>query len=150
MKINHPGLVTSLCFVWVALATYSLPLAAHAASLTDDVASFDLRAAGWAAVIGAMGGFAALIVALGSDKRHLTEIVPEALRNLMVSPVAGFVAYLVLEAAIPGVPVLNKIQRFLALGFAGWAGVAFFIWGTAIVQKGASIWAAAFGPKGKP
>lgn len=143
------GAVLSVCWVWTALWLW--PLAVSAGTLSADVNVYDWTSLGYAGALGLLGGVLALIVALATDRRVVREVLGEGVRNAIVSPIAGGVAYLLLEsAAAAGWYTAPAMVRFACLVGAGWAGSAFFVWLRAGVARLAAALADRLVAKGKP
>lgn len=133
MKIAHTSLVSILSIVWLVMAAILWPLSAYAASLSADVKVYDWLSLLAACGIGMLGGLGALIVALASDEKVVLHVTRDSLRNMIVSPIAGAAVYLLIEAMedlnlTPG-------KRFFAIGFAGWAGIEFFVRGRKVALE---------------
>jgi hypothetical protein len=136
MKLAHARAVAVLSLAWVGAALWLVPLAAQAQALSDEVAGYDWTSLGWGAVLGLLGGLLQLIVALASDRRILLQVLLEAGRNTLVSPIAGAAMYL-------GIKTLTAMHwlavdteaRFLLIVAAGWAGVEFFRWAKGLAKK---------------
>lgn len=120
-------LVTTL-----AGATYTAwlwPRAVRAETLETELHRYDWTSLGYAAGLGLLGGCLALIVALATDKRVVTQVLVESGRNALVSPIAGMAAYLLMKAAAAqGLLHLGTEPRFLVIVGCGWGGIAFFVW----------------------
>ena len=141
MKIAHARLVFWLLLLWAGAVLALWPLAVRAGTLSDDAKLYDWLSLSFAGGFGILGGVLALIVALATDDRVVSHILREGLRNIIVSPIGGAVAYLLIEwsTSLAGFN-LSPVGRFVVIGGSGWAGVAFFVW----VRDGAKRMAVSF------
>lgn len=138
MNIAHRPTVTGLATAWCFAVLWLWPRAVRAGTLSSDMKAYDWASLGYACALGLLGGVLALIVALATDRRVVTQVLGEGVRNALVSPIAGAVAYLALEA----VTALQwwqapTVARFLLIVGAGWAGIAFFEWVRSLASRGA-------------
>lgn len=140
--IEHARAVASLFCAWLLSVVWLWPHAVRAGTLSADLKVYDWTSLGYAAVLGFLGGVLALIVALASDHRAVTEVLKEGIRNAIVSPIAGAAMFLAVESMTSASWfLLPPVGRFLLIGGSGWAGIAFFIWMRGLVGKFA-VWAA--------
>lgn len=129
LKLAHARALAVALPTWAWAIAWAWPHAVRAATLSSDVRLYDWTSLGWAALLGLLGGFLALIVALATDRRVVTEVLSESLRNALVSPIAGAVCYLGVQAAAAQFKfALSSEPRFLVIVAAGWAGIAFIQW----------------------
>lgn len=135
---------------WLACASWLWPLAAHAATLGDELRVYDWPSLGYAGALGLLGGTLALIVALATERRVVLEIVLEGVRNAIVSPIAGAGCYaLVKSAAALGWFTLSTEPRFLLIVAAGYAGIAAIDWARGFTRRGADAFEGWF-TRGRP
>jgi hypothetical protein len=126
--MNHSKSVISLSISWVWAVVWMWPYAVSAGTLTGDLRAYDYTSLGWGAALGLLGGLLALIVALATDRRVVSQVLTESLRNALVSPIAGAAAFLALEGMVGmGWFFPPPVGRFLILIASGWAGTAFFV-----------------------
>lgn len=126
--MNHSKSVVSLSITWCWAVVWMWPYAVNAGTLTGDLRAYDYTSLGWAAALGLLGGVLALIVALATDHRVVSQVLAESFRNALVSPIAGAAAFLALEGMVSmGWFFLPPVGRFLILIASGWAGTAFFV-----------------------
>lgn len=139
MTIAHRPTVTALSAAWAITVLWLWPRAVRAGTLAGEVKAFDWSSLGYACALGLLGGFLALIVALASDTRVVKEILEEGLRNALVSPIGGAIAYLLLEglASLSERYHFSTVVRFLVIVGAGYAGIAFFTWVRGVTAQGA-------------
>lgn len=114
----------------LAAALAAASSTASAIPLHNEILSYDWISLGDAAGLGLVGGAVALVVALATDKRVVGEVVREGIRNVIVAPLAGVGAYLLIESAVSldWVSDLPPVTRFVIIAAAGWAGIGFFVW----------------------
>lgn len=107
----------ALCFLRVA----------YAATFANEIRGFDYESLLMGALAGFLGGVLRTIVTLASDNRVVYIVLREARKDLVVSFIAGGVAYLILLAVSSKYPnLITREIRVLAIGAAGWARVSFF------------------------
>lgn len=140
MTIAHRPTVTALTGAWAVVALWLWPRAVRAGTLAGEVKAFDWPSLGYACALGLLGGVLALIVALATDGRVVKEVLGESLRNAMVSPIGGALAYLMLEslASMSERYHFSTVTRFLVIVGAGYAGIAFFTWVRGVAARGAA------------
>lgn len=142
MKLAHARAVAVALPTWLFAAAWIWPHVAQAAPLSADVKGYDWVSLGWACLLGLLGGSLALIVALATDRRVVTEVITEGARNALVSPIAGAAGYALMQAAAAqGLFTLSVEPRFLVIVGFGYAGIAAINWLRATCGEGA----AAFG-----
>jgi hypothetical protein len=106
-----------LCFVHVV----------YAATFAMEIKGFDYQSLMWGALAGLLGGTLRTIFTLASENRVVYSVLKEARKDLVVSFIAGGVAYLILLAVSSKWPdLITREIRVLAIGAAGWTRVAFF------------------------
>lgn len=124
---------------WCIALLWLWPRAVQAEALAKEVRGYDWPSLGYAAALGLLGGCLALIYALATDRRVVVEVLKEAGRNALVSPLAGLVAYMLLKAlAALDWLTLSTEPRFVVIVGAGWAAIAFIEWVRAMAAKGAT------------
>lgn len=129
MKIAHARLVFWLALMWVGIVAALWPAAVRAGTLSADIKLYDWLSLTYAGAFGILGGVLALIVALATDSRVVPDVLREGLRNIIVSPIGGAAAFLIIESATSMTGFnLSPVGRFIVIGGSGWAGVAFFVW----------------------
>lgn len=139
MKIAHAKWVCGLTLMWFGLVLALWPAAVKAGTLSADIKLYDWLSLSYAAAFGVLGGVLALIVALATDTRVVTHVLLEGVRNIIVSPIGGAAAYLLIQAAVDMTGLdLSPVGRFIVIGGSGWAGVAFFGWARDVAGKGAT------------
>lgn len=113
---------------WAACLLFVWPRAAQAQQLSDEFFLYDWTSLYYGAILGALGGVAALFVALATDRRPVRDVFGEALRNLLISPLGGIAAYLIINAlSSQGWLTLNRDLRFCVMIACGWGGIGFFL-----------------------
>lgn len=129
LKVAHARAVGVALFSWWIGFLWLWPRAVRAESLEREARLYDWTSLGYAAGLGLLGGFLAIIYALASDRRVVLTVLADAGRNALVSPIAGMAAYLTLKAAVSfGWMHLTTEPRFLIIVGSGWAGIACFQW----------------------
>lgn len=130
MRFAHSIVTTIAVPVWCWAFLWLWPQAVRAdAALGAEVLAYDWKSMLYAAGLGLLGGALALIVALATDKRVVLDVLADALRNMLVSPIAGCIAFMALKAAAAvGWLNITTEPRFLVIIASGWAGIAFIAW----------------------
>lgn len=128
-------LVAALC--WLQGLLWLWPRVVEASTLASDVKGYDWMSLAYAGGLGLLGGGLALIVALATDRRVVLGVLGEGLRNAMVSPIAGAMAYVGLEAIVAWrwVDPLAPAVRFLGIVGSGWAAIPFIEWVRGLAQR---------------
>lgn len=138
MKFAHARALLVALPSWLMAALWLWPRWVRAQALSNEVRLYDWTSLGFAAALGLLGGFLALLVALATDRRVVVDVLAEGSRNALVSPIAGAAAYAMLKAAAAlSWFTLPTEPRFLVIVGAGWAGIAFFQWARETAAKGA-------------
>lgn len=139
MKIAHARAVSIAFTIWMVCLLWLWPRAVRASTLSSEFKLYDWESLGYAAALGSLGGFLALIYALATDRRVVVTVLGESLRNGIVSPIAGATAFLGIRAAAAmGWFELSTEPRFLVIVGAGFAGIAFIQWARDLAGKGAA------------
>lgn len=114
--------VSALVALWLVVA-----FTVQAASFTDEVRGWDYESFMWGAVAGLVGGALRTIFTLASDTRPVFFVLLEARKDMVISLLAGAVAYLILIALSSKYPnlVTPEIRMLVIMG-AGWARNGFF------------------------
>lgn len=119
----HKLAVNVLLFLW-GLAFAHL---ARAATFTQEVMTWDYQSLMWGGVAGLAGGALRTIFGLASDKRPVFDVLKEARRDMVISLLAGGVAYMLLTAVSSKYPdLVTREIRMVAIMGAGWARLSFF------------------------
>lgn len=122
--MKHKALVHCLLTLWFCCA-YRLGLAA---TLTQDVLSWDYTSLFIAVVGGLVGGALRIIYSLASDDRAVFSILKEARRDIVVSMLAGGFVYIVMIAVDSSHQgLITPEWRFAGILIAGWTRHAAFI-----------------------
>ena len=120
--MKRKSLVSALIVLWLVVA-----LGVQAASFTDEVRDWDYESVMWSGIAGLVGGALRTIFTLASDSRPVYFVLLEARKDMVISLLAGAVAYLLLIAVASKYPdlVTREIRMLLIMG-AGWARKGFF------------------------
>jgi hypothetical protein len=145
---NRARSLSVLTHVWMLMFVYTYPRAVAAGTFAEDMRDYDYESVLWAIVTGLLGGFARTLVSLASDKMIVDNVWKEAIKDALVSIIAGVSALIFLEALRAVYwPSLPSPARFAFILFAGASRVAFFgqinkfitnimdSWSTKISQK---------------
>lgn len=121
--MKRKSLVSVLLVLWLLVA-----LGVQAASFTDEVRGWDYESVMWSAIAGLVGGALRTIFTLASDSRPVHFVLLEARKDMVISLLAGTVAYLILIALSSKYPdlVTREIRMLVIMG-AGWARRGFFV-----------------------
>lgn len=100
IKFAHARAVAFLLPMWVFAVAWLVPRMAEATTLSYDqgARAFNWLALGLASATGLWGGVLMLILALAMDRRVVSQVLMEGLRNAVASPITGMGAYFILEA----------------------------------------------------
>jgi hypothetical protein len=121
--VKHRIYVNLLLLAWALTAAR----VAFASTLTQDVFSWDYSSLMWGGIAGLLGGTLRTIFTLATDSRVVFSILKESIKDLIVSMIAGGVAYCILlavESRWPG--FITREIRMVVIVAAGWMRVAFF------------------------
>lgn len=120
--MKRKSLVSTLLVLWFAVA-----VGVQAASFTDEVMGWDYESLMWGAVAGLIGGALRTIFGLASETRPVFSVLLEARRDMVISLLAGGLAYMLLIAVQSKYPdlVTREIRMLVIMG-AGWARLSFF------------------------
>jgi hypothetical protein len=117
--------VSALIALWLIAA---IAVRVRAASFSDEVRGWDYESLMWGAVAGLVGGALRTIFTLASDSRPVFYVLLEARKDMVISLLAGGVAYLILIALASKYPTLVTAEiRMLVIMGAGWARKGFFL-----------------------
>lgn len=124
---SNTRLANTALTLWVMAFSWALPHAVHAATLTNDLRTYDYESLLWAGVMSIFGGTLRTIFSLATDDRVINSVVHELWKDVVVAMIAGMLVYILLEAAhaseLIGVP---SEARFALIVFAGWSRMSFF------------------------
>lgn len=136
MKLAHARALVIAVPSWCYAVLWLWPRAAQADALATEFWQYDWLSLVYAAGMGLLGGFLALIYALATDRRVVLEVLKEGGRNALVSPIAGAGAYLFLKAcAALGWFTVPTDPKFFCIVTAGWAGTAAIEWAGVTLKK---------------
>lgn len=127
--MQHARLINRLVSLW--LLCYA-GLAWAAPSLAQDVRALDFESVLWAAAAGALGGALRTILTLASSQTAVYDIWREAVKDLIVSLLAGLGAYIIVQGVGSGLTTYLKLSdvprdlRLLIIVGAGWTRMGFF------------------------
>lgn len=121
--MKHRVLVQIALFLWIFCVTRL----AFAVTYAQEVKSFDYESLVVAGASGLLGGVLRTIFTLANDNRVVFSVIRESRGDLVVSCIAGAVAYglmIAVESKFPG--LVTREIRFVGVMAAGWLGKAFF------------------------
>jgi hypothetical protein len=117
---------------WLALYA-SMTWAADTTKLfKDDARAYDWESLLWAAAFALLAGSFRTILTLTSEKSMVLDILKVTWKDLIVSLIAGMVAFVVLQGVGSAIPVfwpgfhLPREFRMLIIMAAGWTRMGFF------------------------
>jgi len=99
----------------------------YATTFTMDIRGFDYESLMWGALAGLLGGALRTIFTLASENVVVYSVLKEARKDLVVSFLAGGVAYALMLAITSKWPdLITREIRMVMVVAAGWTRVAFF------------------------
>jgi hypothetical protein len=138
MKFAHTRALALALPAWTFAVAWVWPRAARAEALSSEVHTYDWTSVAYAGGLGLLGGGLALMVALATDKRVVTEVFRESARNAFVSPLGGILAFPCLKAGTAlDLFSLTTEPRFLVIVASGYAGIALIEWVRSLFTAGA-------------
>ncbi|WP_390342385.1 hypothetical protein ACFJIS_19060 [Variovorax boronicumulans] len=125
--MKNTRLVHFLLLVWALVFVKAVYAAGSVTSLSLDVRSWDYESLLWGAIAGFLGGALRTIFTLASENVAVYRVLREARKDLIVSFLAGGLAYLIIIAVSSKLPeLITREIRMVVIVWAGWQRIAFF------------------------